>query len=397
MNLTKDWQAAIRVIEKIEKAGYEAVIVGGAVRDYLLKKEVNDVDVATSAMPEEIKRIFTSTVDIGIAHGTVLVLDEGQPIEVTTYRTEGIYVDFRRPDQVTFVKNLDKDLQRRDFTINAMAMTKNGELIDIYGGKEDLEKRLIRAVGEPNSRFREDALRMLRAIRFSAQLGFTIEKNTLEAIIKDSDLIEFIAKERIHMELSKMWTTQNVYIGVKTLVDSDLANYLKGNFKKYLTDWKYFSSTRSEVGWAYLGLLNRPFLSDIINFYKLSNKEKTFMRNVLNCYDALLNRWTELDYFQYDLITLEVAYDFAIWQQNKVPFRKEHIALVKSNLPIQSIQQLAINGNLLKEWTSRKSGPWMKVALDAALLAVLKGHVKNDEEHLKDWFFNEFNDEGYYS
>ena len=161
MRNTKDWEAAIDVIEKIEKAGYEAVIVGGAVRDFLLNKQVNDVDVATSATPDEIKKIFHSTVDIGIAHGTILVLDEGQPIEVTTYRTEGIYVDFRRPEQVTFVNSLEKDLERRDFTINSMAMTKTGELIDLFGGRQDIKNNTIRSVGDPNSRFREDALRML--------------------------------------------------------------------------------------------------------------------------------------------------------------------------------------------------------------------------------------------
>ena len=394
MRRTKDWDAAIRVIEKIEKAGFEAVIVGGAVRDFLLDKDVNDVDVATSAMPDEIKKIFHSTVDVGIAHGTVLVLDEGQPIEVTTYRTEGIYVDFRRPEQVTFVKSLEKDLERRDFTINAMAMTKTGELIDLYGGRQDIDNGLIRAVGDPNTRFREDALRMLRAVRFSAQLGFTIEKNTLSAIVQDSELIEFIAKERIHMELSKMWTAKNVYEGVNALIVSNLANYLIGDFKKQLEDWRYFTTSSSEVGWAYLCLLNRKILSELINFYKLSNKEKNFLRNVLNAYDAFLNRWSELHYFQYDLVTLEVAYDFAVWQKVKVPFKKEHIAQVKSNLPIQSTSQLAINGNHLKEWTTKKGGPWLKVALDAAILAVLKRHIKNDEEHLKEWFLHEFNDEG---
>lgn len=394
IRLSKDWEAAIRVIEKIEKAGYEAVIVGGAVRDYLLDKEVNDVDVATSAMPEEIKKIFQSTVDIGIAHGTVLVLDEGQPIEVTTYRTEGIYIDFRRPEQVTFVKNLEKDLERRDFTINAMAMTKTGELIDLYGGQQDIQKGLIRSVGDPNSRFREDALRMLRAIRFSAQLGFSIENKTLAAIQQDSDLIEFIAKERIHMELSKMWTSSKVYDGINALIESQLAKYLMGDFQKHLEEWRYFNTTSSEVGWAYLCLLNRNFLSELIHFYKLSNKEKNFIRNVLNAYQALLNRWNELDYFQYDIVTLEVAYDFAIWQNVKVPFQKEHITLIKSNLPIHSLNQLAVNGNHLIEWTTKKRGPWIKVVLDAALLGVLKGHIKNDEEHLKEWFLHEFNDEG---
>ncbi|CAM5181612.1 CCA-adding enzyme OS=Ureibacillus acetophenoni OX=614649 GN=cca PE=3 SV=1 [Ureibacillus acetophenoni] len=394
IRLSKDWEAAVRVIEKIEKAGYEAVIVGGAVRDYLLDKEVNDVDVATSAMPDEIKKIFNSTVDIGIAHGTVLVLDEGQPIEVTTYRTEGIYIDFRRPEQVTFVKNLEKDLERRDFTINAMAMTKSGELIDLYGGQQDIQNGLIRSVGDPNTRFREDALRMLRAIRFSAQLGFSIENKTLKAIQQDSDLIEFIAKERIHMELSKMWVSRKVYDGINALIESHLAKYLVGDFEKHLEEWRYFNTTSSEVGWAYLCLLNRNQLSDIIHFYKLSNKEKNFIRNVLNAYQALLNRWDELDYFQYDLFTLEAAYDFAIWQNVKVPFKKEHIAMVKSNLPIQSMNQLAINGNHLMEWTTKKRGPWIKVALEAALLAVLKSHIKNDEEHLKEWFIHEFNDEG---
>lgn len=189
MKLTEDWQVALRVIEKIEEAGHEAVIVGGAVRDFLLQRDVHDVDVATSALPEEIKKIFSQTIDVGMEHGTVVVLDEGKPIEVTTYRTEGTYSDYRRPDEVIFVRELSQDLERRDFTINAMAFTKSGEIIDLFNGKDDLHVGLIRAVGDANSRFREDALRMLRAIRFSAQLGFDIEEKTLEAIQKDSDLI----------------------------------------------------------------------------------------------------------------------------------------------------------------------------------------------------------------
>ena len=394
MKISDDWHYAIRVIEKIESAGYEAVIVGGAVRDHLLGIKGNDVDVATNALPSEVKRIFSSTVDIGIEHGTILVLDEGQPVEVTTYRTESDYSDYRRPEQVTFVRTLDKDLQRRDFTINAMAMTKDGQIIDLFGGQQDIQDGVIRSVGDATVRFREDALRMLRAIRFSAQLDFKIEEKTLKAIQQDCDLIEFIAHERIAMELSKLWKGKNVYGGIQALVESHLEKYLIGNYKENEQHWKRFQTTKSEVGWAYLCLLNREEIQDIFDFYRLSNKEKTFIRNVINAYNSLLKEWSIMDYFTNDLLVLETAYDFAVWQQQNIPFEKTEIKQMKENLIIQSVDELAINGNHLLEWTSKKRGPWIKVALDAAIIAVLNGYVKNDEQTLKEWYLNEFTNEG---
>lgn len=390
MKLIEDWEVALRVIEKIEKAGFEAVIVGGAVRDYLLKRNIHDVDVATNALPEEIKQIFSSTVDVGIEHGTVVVLDEGKPIEVTTYRTDGTYRDYRRPEEVTFVRELPQDLERRDFTINAMAFTKDGDIIDLFGGKEDLKKGIIRAVGDANSRFREDALRMLRAVRFSAQLGFSIEEGTMKAIQKDSDLIEFIAKERIHMELSKIFVADYVYLGIKNLIECELANFLPGNFEKHLEEWKNFKASLPEIGWAYLALLNRDDVTTIWNFYKNSNKEKNFAKKVIQAYEQLLSRWNEYDYFSNDLMILETAYDFAQWQGIDVPFSKDMIAKVKENLPIQSMDDFALNGNLLMKWSEKPRGPWIKEALDQALHEVLSGRVKNDEEQLKEWFLNEF-------
>ncbi|TSI09057.1 CCA tRNA nucleotidyltransferase [Lysinibacillus sp. BW-2-10] len=387
---SEEWQVAHRVVNRIEEAGFEAVIVGGAVRDYLLGKEVNDIDVATSALPTEVKRIFSATVDVGIEHGTILVLDEGLPIEVTTYRTESTYIDYRRPEQVTFVRNLEKDLQRRDFTINAMAITKDGDIVDSFNGKDDLKNGVIRSVGDASVRFREDALRMLRAIRFSAQLGFTIDESTLKAIKQDSDLIEFIARERIAMEFSKMWKGQNVYQGILALIESQLATYLIGNFQENKNHWEPFRTDRSEVGWAYLCLLNRDEVQDIFDFYRLSNREKTFVRKVLNAYNALLNKWNVMDYFSNDLIVLETAYDFATWQNKEIPFEKTTIKETKEHLTIQSMDQLAINGNHLMEWTDKKRGPWIKVALDAAIVAVLNGYVKNDELTLKEWFMNDF-------
>ncbi|KGR74160.1 CCA tRNA nucleotidyltransferase [Ureibacillus sinduriensis] len=394
MNVNKEWQAALRVIDKIEHSGFEAVIVGGAVRDHLLQRSVNDVDVATSALPVEVKEIFSSTVDVGIEHGTVLVLDEGEPIEVTTYRTEGTYSDYRRPEEVAFVRNLEEDLQRRDFTINAMAFTKEGTIIDLYGGKEDIDKKIIRAVGDPNVRFREDALRMLRAIRFGAQLGFSIEEGTLKAIQMDSDLIDFIANERISMEMSKIWKSKYVYYGLQLLVETNLSKFLVGQLEDQLEHWRTFKTEDPVVGWAYLCLLNRQEVQNIADFYRLSNKEKTYIRKVLSAFDSLRQNWTAMDYFINELDVLEAAYDFAQWQNFRLPFKKEKIQEIKNNLPLQSVDQLAINGNHLMSWSTRKRGPWIKVALDAAIIAVLNGYVKNDEEKLKEWFINDFIDEG---
>ena len=164
---------AVKSSVSLENAGYEAVFVGGAVRDYLLGKTATDIDIATSAEPEEVKAVFPITVDIGTAHGTVLVLMNGEPIEVTTYRTEGTYTDHRRPDEVRFVKSLQEDLRRRDFTMNALAMTKDGELIDLFGGKADMADRIIRAVGNAADRFNEDALQDvsgLSVLRLSSAL-----------------------------------------------------------------------------------------------------------------------------------------------------------------------------------------------------------------------------------
>ncbi|HWK24713.1 MAG TPA: CCA tRNA nucleotidyltransferase [Ureibacillus sp.] len=394
MNMSEEWHVALRVIDKIERNGFEAVIVGGAVRDYLLQRKVNDVDVATNALPEEVKRIFSSTVDVGIEHGTVLVLDEGEPIEVTTYRTDGTYSDHRRPEEVEFVRNLEEDLQRRDFTINAMAFTKDGNIIDLYGGKEDIDNRIIRAVGDPNIRFREDALRMLRAIRFSAQLGFSIEEKTLNAIQVDSDLIDFIANERIAMEMAKIWKSKYAYYGLQLLIESNLSKFLVGRFEEQLEQWRTFKADHSEVGWAYLSLLNRQDYQKVVDFYRLSNKEKAYIRKVLNAYDALKNKWTAMDYFANELNVLETAYDFAVWQNDKPSFEKESIQEVKRNLPLQTVDQLAINGNHLMSWTTRKRGPWIKVALDAAIIAVLNGYVENNEEKLKEWFIHDFINEG---
>ena len=192
------------VIGKIRDAGYEAFAVGGCVRDTLLGRTPEDWDVTTSARPEAVKAIFERTVDTGLQHGTVTVLKNRKGYEVTTYRIDGEYHDGRHPDSVEFTPNLLEDLKRRDFTINAMAYSHETGIVDEFGGMEDLKAGIVRCVGRPEDRFTEDALRLLRALRFSAQLGFEIEESTYAAIKTIAPNLAKVSKERVQAELTKL-------------------------------------------------------------------------------------------------------------------------------------------------------------------------------------------------
>lgn len=197
-------QKAAQILKTLNAAGYEAYVVGGCVRDSILGREPGDWDITTSALPEQVKELFRRTVDTGIQHGTVTVMMDKEGFEVTTYRVDGEYHDGRHPDAVTFTRSLEEDLKRRDFTINAMAYHPEHGLVDLFGGMEDIGKRIIRCVGNPVERFTEDALRMLRAVRFSAQLGFTVEENTKAALARMSGNLEHVSVERIQTELVKL-------------------------------------------------------------------------------------------------------------------------------------------------------------------------------------------------
>ncbi len=192
------------IIGKIREHGFEAFAVGGCVRDTLLGREPGDWDITTSAKPEEVKKIFGKTVDTGLQHGTVTVIKNRNGYEVTTYRIDGEYHDGRHPETVEFTSNLKEDLKRRDFTINAMAYSHETEIVDEFGGMDDLEQKTIRCVGLAHDRFTEDALRILRAIRFAAQLGFEIEEKTYQAISDIAPNLKKVSKERIQVELTKL-------------------------------------------------------------------------------------------------------------------------------------------------------------------------------------------------
>lgn len=214
------------IIDTLNSKGYKAYAVGGCVRDSLIKRTPSDWDLSTDASPQDIIDIFPRTVPTGIAHGTITVLVENESFEVTTFREDGDYSDGRHPDSVTFTTSILEDLSRRDFTINAMAYHPLEGLIDPYGGYKDIEAKRICAVGAPEQRFHEDALRMLRAVRFSSQLQFEIENNTLEAISKSPSSITRISKERIRDELCKLLMTPSPAEGIRLLSQCGLLQYI---------------------------------------------------------------------------------------------------------------------------------------------------------------------------
>ena len=233
MKLPKEIQS---ILNKLDKKGFDAYAVGGCVRDLLLKQEPNDWDITTKAKPEEIQKIFPDNFYEN-KFGTVTVKAKSKKenlkeIEITTYRTEQSYTDKRHPDKISFTFNVEEDLSRRDFTINALALNKKGELLDLFDGQKDLDNKIIKAVGNAKERFNEDALRMIRAIRLAIILGFKIEPKTLKAIQEDAGLIQFIAKERIRDELVKMIMSDNPGQAISLLKETNLLKYIIPELEK---------------------------------------------------------------------------------------------------------------------------------------------------------------------
>lgn len=224
-------EPARKIIDRLNEHGYEAYVVGGCVRDMILKREPGDWDITTSARPEQVKALFTRTLDTGIQHGTVTIMVGKEGYEVTTFRVDGDYTDGRHPDTVTFTPSLEEDLKRRDFTINAMAYNHNTGLVDIFGGREDIEGKVIRCVGNPTERFTEDALRILRAIRFSAQLGFEIEDATRQAITQIAPNLIHVSKERIQVELTKLLLSDRPE-AMKLVYETGISPYVSETFHK---------------------------------------------------------------------------------------------------------------------------------------------------------------------
>ncbi len=268
------------IISELCKRGFEAYAVGGCIRDSLIGRKPKDWDITTNAEPMEVKSVFRRTVDTGIKHGTVTVLIGKEPFEVTTYRLDGKYEDSRHPSKVTFTRSLEEDLKRRDFTINAMAYNDKDGLVDKFGGFDDLNEKRIRAVGNAKERFSEDALRIMRAVRFSAQLGFDIEEETYKAIANEAENLRKISAERIREELVKLLDSSHPEELLK-LSESGITHVILPEFDKELATEQNNKHHQYNVGIHTVEALKYSTVYDM----ELSEEDKTVLRFALLCHD----------------------------------------------------------------------------------------------------------------
>jgi len=385
-------RASYEIIRRLEEAGHEAVFVGGAVRDYLLGKPAKDIDIATSAEPDEVKAVFSNTVDVGVDHGTVLVIVEGEPIEVTTYRTEGTYTDHRRPDDVKFVKSLREDLLRRDFTMNSLALTKDGKLIDLFEGRSDMQNRIIRAVGIPAERFREDALRMVRAVRFSSVLDFDIEEKTLEAIQANANQISHVSIERLKIEMDKLFMGVNPVKAFTYLETSHLGSAIPLYPHKIDELQRSVPFTKSVEGWAFFVAVGKFHPAEVARVFKLSNDERAYISSVHQAFaERVAKPFTIDEFYKYDLSVLTCTEKFYRSVHVNAPTMTDmELEESKKALPIQSKQDLVIDGKDLIEWAGIPGGRWTGKWIEKIEYAVLHQVCENNPTKIRDWFINDF-------
>lgn len=374
-NFNKKFNTAINVLEKFNEAGYEAYFVGGCVRDYLLNDEFSDIDITTNALPEEVKQIFRKSIDTGIQHGTVTILVDEDSFEVTTFRTEDDYIDHRTPEKVEFVSDLKEDLDRRDFTINAMALDSNGKLYDYHCGERDLRNKVIKTVNNPNERFFEDALRMLRAFRFSSKLGFEIEENTLKAIKNNAELIKFVSIERIVNEFRKLLTGRGNKRSLELLLDSKLNNYIPflDEISKII-DFSNYTFCQSLYILSKINDISFEKLKEL----KLSNKEIKQIKiyEKIN-EDFSSNVPLEIILYNYDVNDVTFIASYSNYCD------KEDIEKIK--LPIKSFNDIAITSMEIISIIDKPAGPWIKEIIKKLEEDIILYNTDNTKKEILDF------------
>mgnify|MGYP001004087868 FL=1 len=388
---------ALPVMQQLVDAGYEAYFVGGSVRDMLLHKPISDVDIATSATPQEVKEIFSHTVDVGIEHGTVMVIHHKEGYEVTTFRTEEGYEDFRHPDKVTFVRSLEEDLKRRDFTINALAIGIDDQLIDFFDGIGDLERQCIRCVGDAKERFNEDALRMFRAVRFVGQLGFQIEEETKNAISLLKMNLSKVAVERMKVEFEKMIQSSYRKDALTLFVETGLyqACPLFDGKENILLKLAEFPLKEMSVLQAWILFIDELNLSDkevthLLKSWKSSNEQ---IRDVLVGYKTYRARKKEeWNFFLAYACPYEVGCEveqLLIARGNSTSM--EGLEATYQSLPICSMNDIQLNGHdIIRILKLDKKGPIIGQVLKTVEKMILEQSIQNDAEILESYVSTHF-------
>lgn len=423
VQLNEAMKAGLPIISRLEEAGYEAVFVGGAVRDSILGRTVKDVDIATSAKPEQVMALFPKCIPTGIAHGTVTVMHEGTAYEVTTYRRESEYTDHRKPKEVSFETDLKGDLLRRDFTVNAMALRSDGSVYDPFGGLDDLNNGILRCVGHANERFHEDALRMVRAVRFIGVYGFRPAFSTWRALIVHRELLRHVAMERIQAELDKMLESRSPARCLAWLRASGLLRHTKTPLGSLIGSSDLSLSpadlsrlhhiSETDIRWSYVGIAAGIAADDALEALealRMSNKRIQRITTAIRFHDEMddiLNRsaavlgvdergYTEADiYFiqlflkhgeiaavDWLLIMNEVLQSSGFDHTDDDITRMERFSKLLSDAPLRTVKELDLNGAELTAALGKKAGPWLKEYLDMLLLETVLGRLENQKEAL---------------
>lgn len=393
------------ILKTLREAGYESYCVGGCVRDCLLGRVPEDWDITTSALPFEVKSLFCNTVDTGIQHGTVMVIRNGNGYEVTTYRIDGEYKDGRHPEKVEFTRSLEEDLKRRDFTINAFAYNEESGVVDMFGGIDDLNHSLIKAVGNPNERFSEDALRIMRALRFAAQLSFEIEENTYQAIQRHAANLANVSMERIRVEFEKTLLSKNPDM-VRKFFEMGMGDYIVPGYeeacrdfdeklafclnddlvenkenRKYLLLAVFLKSLSYEEARTALRLMKydnktRDLVSAIIRY-----KEESLMADRISIKQAL--NTMGLTVFQ---LTMDFKEALGKRDENEESLQlikkiKELVQDIMEKEEPYSLAQLSVNGRDLIE-AGVSQGTAVGKALEKLLAVVIENPAANTKENL---------------
>lgn len=382
---------AIPILHTLHEHGYQAYFVGGAVRDVLLDREIGDIDIATDATPDTVESLFDKTVDVGKEHGTVIVLYDGVSYEVTTFRSESEYEDFRRPKEVQFISSLKEDLLRRDLTINAIAMDVNGEIIDHVGGKRDIQRKRIQTVGDPACRFQEDALRMMRAVRFLSQLGFELSTETADAMKKDKHLLANISVERKKIEMEKLlkgrYCEQAIRVLAATKLDEELPGLQKYGLNQQLQTFPYYLLDGMEEVWGafihLLGLHETEAVS-LLKEWKLSTKllkEAVAISKYVDC------DWDAEKMFEAgEQVLLSSLKIKQLKHERRIFYDELEVAKrLYDALPIKKLQDLDVSGKDLMTFRQKTSGKWIAEELNLVKKAVLQNRLENRKEAIEEW------------
>ena len=357
---------ALKLLEEITSHGFQAYIVGGFVRDYILGIDSNDIDINTNATPKEIKDIFDSCLP-NEDYGSVTVIKKGVRFEITTFRKEMNYLDNRRPSQIEYIDDLYQDLLRRDFTINTLCMNKDGEIIDFLGGRSEIDNRVVKTVGNAKTRFEEDSLRILRAVRFATLLDFELDKETKEAIIETRELLRNLSYYRKKEELDKIFGSSNADRGIQLLLDLGLDKYLE------LDNLNKVTCTSSLIGvWSILNVVDK---------YPFNSNEKELIRNINEAF--LLNNLDPMALYKYGLYVNSVAGEIK-------GLDIKNITESYNNLVIQSRRDLDITSDDIMKGLNKGPGSYLKDIYSSIEREVLYRRVKNEKDAIMTYIMNNY-------